>query len=111
MSKSNAEKEALGYTVLELCFKSELNSHDVRSIIRCIAEEADTNVRDKWGHTSLMYASRDGHSDVVHELLVRGGADPNMANRCFRNYSRGRFSMTCSFMLICKKMTEMMCFQ
>lgn len=97
MSKSKAEKEALGYTLLELCFKSELNSHDVRSIIRCIAEEADTNVRDKWGHTSLMYASRDGHSDVVHELLVRGGADPNMANRndgwtslmfaSFRNHS------------------------
>lgn len=111
MSKSKAEKEALGYTLLELCFKSELNSHDVRSIIRCIAEEADTNVRDKWGHTSLMYASRDGHSDVVHELLVRGGADPNMANRCFRNNSRDRLSMTCSFMLICNKIAEMMCFQ
>ena len=81
MSKSTAEKEALGHELLELCFKSELNSDDVRSIIRCIAEEANTNVRDKWGHTSLMYASRDGHLNVVDELLIRGAADPNLANR------------------------------
>lgn len=81
MSKSTAEKDALGHELLALCFKSELNSDDVRSIIRCVAEQANTNVRDKWGHTSLMYASRDGHSSVVHELLIRGGADPNLANR------------------------------
>jgi ankyrin repeat protein len=87
MSKSRDEKEALGHELIQLCFKSELNSDDVRSILRCIAEEADTNVRDKWGHTSLMYASRDGHSKVVHELLVRGGANPNMANRCKRAHA------------------------
>jgi ankyrin repeat protein len=86
MSKSTAEKEALGHELITLCFKSELNSNDIRSIIRCVAEEADTNIRDKWGHTSLMYASRDGHSDVVHELLARGGADPNLANRCNQNH-------------------------
>jgi ankyrin repeat protein len=81
MSKSASEKEALGQEVLSLCFKSELHSDDIRSIFRCIAEQADTNVRDKWGHTSLMYASRDGHSNIVQELLLRGKADPNLANR------------------------------
>lgn len=97
MSKSYAEKEALGHEILELCFKSELNSNDVRSIIRCVAEEADTNVRDKWGHTSLMYASRDGHAVIVHELLVRGGANPNLANRCPSTYDSPH-----SFILDCE---------
>lgn len=82
MSKTDAEKEEMGMEVLALCFKTELKPDDARSIMRYIAEQADTNVRDKWGHTSLMYASRDGRSKIVRELL-KGRADPNMANRCF----------------------------
>ena len=82
MSKTDAEKNEMGMEVLALCFKTELKPDDARSITRYIAEQADTNVRDKWGHTSLMYASRDGRSNIVRELLLRGGSDPNLANRC-----------------------------
>ena len=82
MAKTSAEKEELGQEIVKLSFKTELNSDDTRLIIRFIAEQADTNVRDKWGHTSLMYASRDGRSNIVRELLLRGGSDPNLANRC-----------------------------
>jgi len=51
---------------------------DVQRTIAALDEGADINSQTKSDKpTALMYASRNGHSPVVHLLLTRG-ADPNI---------------------------------
>jgi len=43
-------------------------------------KRADPNITDNKGGTPLFHAAKNGHTEIVRELLI-AGADPNIANR------------------------------
>ena len=52
-----------------------LNSADIKELLI----NADVNIIDKYGYTSLMYASHHGYLDIVKELLLNE-ANVNIKN-------------------------------
>ena len=61
-----------------LLISSCATSYEARmsEVKRLISSGEDINALDDYGYTALMYASRDGYTDIV-KLLIEAGADVN----------------------------------
>jgi ankyrin repeat protein len=56
-----------------------MGNADIDVIQHLINNGADVNIRDNFGYTALIWASRFGHIDIVR-LLIDAGADVNARN-------------------------------
>ncbi len=61
--------EELGQELIKECGQKEINFEKVKELIN---KGADIEAKDNNGYTSLIWASSNGHSDVVKVLLEKG---------------------------------------
>ena len=53
---------------------------DIHESLACLLQAgADVNIRDRFGHTALLYAAKPGCTKCVN-MLIKAGADVNMKN-------------------------------
>jgi len=56
-----------------------VKDNDVKSVMRCLDDGEDVNIRDRDGETPLLQACANGHREIA-EILLSHGADINARN-------------------------------
>lgn len=72
-SSAEPKKEKVNYNEMILSCSQNGNLECVKT---CIENGADSNSKNQYGNTALMWASSEGFTKIA-ELLLKSGADPN----------------------------------